>query len=152
MSHAITLALLVALAAPPAGAQEYATTKDAELLVHRAVAFLKSEGQEKAFAVFNDPKGQFTYRDLYVAVYDLTGRCVAHGQKKERVGKMFIDDKDPDGKAFIRERIEIVMKHGKGWQEYKFMNPVSKLVEQKVAYFERAGDVIVMAGAYKKRT
>lgn len=150
MTHALTVAVLVSLLVPSAEAEEYATTKDAELLVHRAVAFLKAEGKDKAFAVFNDPKGQFTYRDLYVAAYDMDGRCVAHGQKKERIGKMFIDDKDPDGKAFIRERIDIARKHGKGWQEYKFMNPLSKAVEQKIAYFERVGDVILMAGAYKK--
>jgi len=151
MSRAVALAALVALVAPAAHAQEYATTKDAELLVHRAVAFLKAEGREKAFAVFSDPKGQFAYRDLYVAVYDLQGKCLAHGAKKERIGKGFIDDKDPDGKAFIRERLEIARKHGKGWQEYKFQNPLTKQVEQKIAYFERVEDAVVMAGAYKKK-
>lgn len=149
----ITAALVVlgTLAAPAARAQDYATTKDAELLVHRAVAFLKAEGKEKSFATFSDPKGQFTYRDLYVTAYDLEGKCLAHGQNRERIGKNFIADKDMDGRPFIRERLEIAKKHGKGWQEYKWRNPATKAVEQKVAYFERVGDVVLMAGAYKKK-
>jgi signal transduction histidine kinase len=148
LAVAAALAVLLPLAA---AAQEYATTKDAELLVRRAAAFLKAEGKEKALPIFSDPKGQFAYRDLYVTVYDMEGRCLAHGQKKERVGKLFIDDKDVDGKPFIRERLEIVKAHGKGWQEYKFMNPLTKTIEQKVAYFEKAGDVVIMAGAYKRK-
>jgi hypothetical protein len=51
----------------------------------------------------------------------------------------------------VKERVEIAKRNGKGWQEYKFQNPLTKRVEQKVAYFERVGDVIVLCGAYKKK-
>ncbi len=146
LAVAAALAALLPLAAV---AEEWATTKDAELMVHNAVAFLKKEGKEKALAAFNDPKGQFAYRDLYIMAYDLNGTCVAHGAKKERVGKNLMEERDVDGKQFVKERIDIVKKHGKGWQEYKFQNPVSKKIEQKVAYFERVDDVIVASGAYK---
>ena len=148
MRRAVAVAALLCLA-PLAQAEERATTKDAETMVHRAVSLLKKEGKEKAFAVFSDPTGAFTYRDLYIAAYDLEGRCVAHGAKKDRVGKSFIDDKDADGKHFVKERVALAKKDGKGWQEYKFMNPATKKVELKVVYFEQAGDVIVVSGAYK---
>jgi len=104
---------------------------------------------ERSFAAFSDPKGPFTYRDLYVMVYDASGTCLAHGQKKERVGKNLMEEKDPDGRLFVKERIEAARKDGKGWQEYKFMNPATKKVELKVVYFEQAGDLIVVSGAYK---
>jgi signal transduction histidine kinase len=149
-----TLAALTALALlVPVGsrAQEYATTKDAALMVRHAVAFLKKEGKQKAFAEFDNPKGRFTYRDLYIMVYDLNGKCVSHGAKKERIGKDFLEEKDVDGKQFVKERVEIAKRNGKGWQEYKFQNPLTKQVEQKVAYFERVDDVIVLCGAYKKK-
>ncbi len=149
MRHAVALAALVALAPFAARAEEYATTKDAEMLVHQAVVFLQKHGKDKAFAAFSDPKGAFTYRDLYIMVYDLDGKCLAHGAKRERIGKNFMGEKDVDGKHFVRERLEIVKKHGKGWQEYKFQNPVSKRIEQKVAYFELADGVVVVSGAYK---
>ncbi|HET7824068.1 MAG TPA: cache domain-containing protein [Anaeromyxobacter sp.] len=146
----IALAAAVLLLPALTLADDYATTKDAELMVHRAVQFLRKEGREKALAAFSDPQGKFTYRDLYIMVYDVNGKCVAHGQKKERIGKNLLDDKDAGGKAFVRERIEIAKKHGKGWQDYKFQNPVTGKVELKTSYFEREGDLIVGCGAYKK--
>lgn len=151
MRRTIAAALVAALLPLAAAAQELATTKDAEMMVHRAVAFLKKEGREKAFAVFSDPQGAFRYRDLYVMAYDLDGRCLAHGFKKDRIGKSFIEEKDPDGRYFVRERMEIAKKHGKGWQEYKYLNPVSKKLEDKVAYFELVDGVVIVSGAYKPK-
>jgi signal transduction histidine kinase len=110
---------------------------------------VKKDGKAKAFATFNDPKGPFTYRDLYIMVYDLEGRCLAHGAKKDRVGKSFIDDKDVDGKLFVRERVKLAKDQGKLWQEYKFQNPANGKIEQKVAYCELVDGAVVCCGAYK---
>lgn len=143
------VAVLLAFAGT-AAAQERASTKEAELLVRKAVDYLKKNGKEKALAAFSDPRGPFTYRDLYIAAYDLTGKCVAHGQKAERIGKNMLADKDPDGKAFVAERIQVAKEKGSGWQQYKFMNPLDKRVEDKVAYFELVEDVVLACGAYKK--
>jgi cytochrome c len=144
------LALLAVLAAPALAEDERASTKEAELLVRKAVAYLKTNGKEKAFDVFSDSKGVFAYRDLYVTAYGLDGKCLAHGQKKERVGKNFLADKDADGKAFVAERLAMAKEKGSGWQEYKFLNPVTQQVEQKVAYFEKVDDVVISCGAYRK--
>jgi signal transduction histidine kinase len=81
--------------------------------------------------------------------YTLDGKCVAHGARKDRIGKSLLNDKDVDGKQFVKERIEIAKKDGKGWQEYKYLNPATKAVEHKVAYLERVGDVVVACGAYR---
>jgi signal transduction histidine kinase len=145
------LAALLALLLLPAAAlaEDRATTKEAEAMVKKAVEFLKKNGKEKALEVFSDPKGAFTYRDLYIAAYDLEGKCVAHGAKKDRIGKNLAADKDADGKLFVKERLAIAKEKGKGWQEYKFQNPATKAVEQKVAYFELADGVVVACGAYK---
>jgi cytochrome c len=145
------LASVVAVAAPAAADEERASTKQAELLVKKAVEYLKQNGKEKALEAFSDPKGPFTYRDLYIAAYDLEGTCVAHGQKRERIGKNMMGDKDPDGKLFVAERVKIAKEKGSGWQEYKFMNPATQQVEEKVAYFERVDDVILVCGAYHKK-
>ncbi len=143
-------AALVLLAGTAAG-EDRASTKEAELMVKKAVEFLKKNGKDKAFAAFNDPKGPFTYQDLYVTAYGLDGKCLAHGQKADRVGKNLLADKDPDGKAFVAERIQIAREKGSGWQQYKFMNPVDKQVEDKVAYFELVDDVVIACGAYKAK-
>ena len=150
--HKVIVATLVATLLPlSAVAEEYATTKDAEMMVHRAVAYLKKAGKEKAFAAFSDASGQFRYRDLYVMVYDLNGVCLAHGAKKERIGRDFSGERDADGRLFVQERIELARRAGRGWQAYKFQNPVSKKIEDKVAYLELVDDVIVMSGAYQKK-
>jgi signal transduction histidine kinase len=142
--------LALALLNPSKGrAEERATPRDAERMVHKAVELLKAQGPEKAYQSFDDPKGPFTYRDLYIAAYDLSGKCLAHGANKARVGKNFLGEKDPDGKEFVKERIEIAKKDAKGWQEYKFLNPATGQVERKVAYFELVDGVILMCGAYK---
>ena len=147
LGAALTAFLLITGAA--LGAEERATTKDAELMVHKAVEFLKKSGREAAVPVFNDPKGAFTYRDLYIAVLDAKGTTVAHGAKKELLGKGMWNAKDVDGKYFARDMVQQAAANGKGWYEYKFQNPATGNVEQKVAYFERVGDLTVLCGAYR---
>ena len=145
----LAISALAPLFASEAEADDRATPRDAERIVRGAVRRIEKVGKEKAFAVFNDPEGSFSYRDLYVAVYDFSGKCLAHGADKSRIGKVLIDDKDEDGKLFVRERVAKAKADGKGWQEYKFMNPVTKKIEQKIAYFEVVDGVIVVCGAYK---
>jgi len=130
-------------------AADKGTPAEAEALVKKAVAYIKANGKDKAIAEFNNPKGQFIDRDLYVTVYDMTGKCLAQGQNPKMVGKDLYDLTDVDGVFIVKERIEMVKSKGKGWQDYKFTNPLTKKVEPKTYYFEKYEDVIVGAGAYK---
>ncbi len=133
-----------------AGAGEFGTPAEAEAMVKKAIAYIKAHGKEKAFAEISNPKGQFVDRDLYITVYDLNGTCLAHGANPKMIGKNFIDLKDPDGKAFVKERMELAKTKDKFWQDYKFTNPVTKKIEPKSMYCERFGDIIVACGVYKK--
>ena len=125
------------------------TPAEAEALVKKAIDFIKANGKDKAFAEFSTPGGKFHDRDLYIFVYDMTGKCVAHGQNQKMIGKDLSDLTDPEGKPFVKERIEIAKTKGKGWQNYKFSNPTSKKIEDKTAYIEKYEDYIVGSGAYK---
>ena len=125
------------------------TAAEAEALVRKAVAYIRENGREKAFSEINNKGGMFTNRDLYVFVYDMTGRGVAHGQNLGLIGKDLLNVQDADKKYYVKERIEIARAKGKGWQDYKFINPKTKAVEDKMAYIERCDDLIVGAGAYK---
>lgn len=131
-------------------AGEAGTKEEAVAMVKKAIEFIKANGNEKAFAEISNPKGQFVDRDLYIVVYDMTAKCLAHGQKASMVGKDLIDFKDVDGKEYMKERIDMMQKQNSGWQDYKFMNPVSKQIEPKSMYLERFGDLIVGCGVYKK--
>ena len=131
-------------------AAEVGTAAEAEAMVKKAVAYIKANGKEKAFAEFGNPKGPFVDRDLYISVYDLNGKCLAHGANPKMVGKDLIGLKDPDGKAFVKERMEVAQTKDKFWLDYKFTNPLTKKIEPKSMYSERMGDIIVSCGIYKK--
>lgn len=131
-------------------AGEFGTKEEAEALVKKAISMIKAEGKDKAFAEINNPKGKFVDRDLYIFVYDMNGKCVAHGFNPKMIGKDLMEMKDADGRYFVKERIEIAKTKGKGWQDYKFTNPLSKKIELKTAYIEKVDDLIVGCGVYKK--
>jgi signal transduction histidine kinase len=82
-------------------------------------------------------------------VYGLDGVVHAHGANEKMVGKNLIDLKDVDGKAFVRERVELGKAKASFWQDYKFTNPENKKVEPKTMYCERLDDTVVCGGIYK---
>lgn len=133
-----------------ANAGDQGSKDEAVAMVKKAIEYIKANGNDKAFEEISNPKGKFVDRDLYVVVYDMAGKCLAHGQKANMVGKELIDFKDADGKEFMKERVELMKKQATAWQDYKFMNPVSKQIEAKSMYVERSGDLIVGCGIYSK--
>jgi cytochrome c len=143
---AVILCLFVAVSV---FAQQRGTTAEAKKMVEEAIAYIKANGQQKAFAEISNPNGRFVDRDLYITVFDMNGTCLAHGAIPEVIGKNRLDNKDPDGKFFIKERIEAAKTKGSGWQDYKFLDPLTKKVEPKTFYFERYDDLVVGCGAYQ---
>jgi len=139
------------VAASGAGiASERASRADAEKMVKRGLETLKQSGKDKAVTEFTAPSKAFVDRDLYLVIYDLNGNCVAHGQNAKQVGKPLIGLKDPDGKLFVKERVDLAKAQGKFWQDYKFTDPLTKKVLPKQMYCERADDLIVCGGVYKE--
>ncbi|MFS2139351.1 cache domain-containing protein [Duganella sp. Dugasp56] len=137
------------LLAGTAIAETHASKEDAVAMVKKAVALIKKNGREKAFAVFNDPQGEFVDRELYVSVFDFDGLNLAHGANKKIIGKNLMEYRDPDGKYPIKECLALARGAGSGWVEFKFLNPVTKDMQSKVAYVERFEDLGVWVGAYK---
>ena len=130
-------------------AGDHGSAAEAEAMVRKAVAFIKSNGPDKAYDEFTNGKA-FKDRDLYVIVYDLSGKNLAQGANPKLVGKDLMGLKDPNGRLFIKEFVELAKEKGKGWVEgYKFLNPVSQKLEEKAMYLERVGDTLVGCGIYK---
>lgn len=142
-----TVAALIATAAP---AQEYGTAKEAEAMVKAAVTHIKSVGKEQAYSDFTAKKQPFFDRDLYVVVYGMDGKIFAHGQNARMVGKEMLDMKDPDGKPFVKERVELAKAKDTFWQDYKFTDPVTKKVLPKAMYCQRVEETVVCSGIYKR--
>ena len=130
-------------------AADKGSADEATALVKKAISFIKANGNEKAFAEFNNAKGQFVDRDLYIAVFDMNGVNVAHGANPKLIGKNLLDLKDVDGKQFIKEWYDVAAKKGSGWVDYKWTNPTTKAIEQKSTYVEKFGDHLVACGIYR---
>ena len=146
----IGVSFLVLMAGRITLAAEFGTAAEAEAMVKKAIQLIKTEGKVKAFAEISNPKGKFVDRDLYIFVYDIDGKCVAHGFNQKMIGKELIEMKDSDGKLFVKERVEIAKTKGHGWQDYKFTDPITKRIEPKSAYVERVENLIVGCGVYKR--
>jgi signal transduction histidine kinase len=147
LSFLAATALLIG--AGTAGAGEFATKDEAMAMVKKASVAIKDEGADKAYAEISNRQGRFVDRDLYVVVYGLDGKVLAHGGNQKLVGKEMLDAQDVDGKYFVKERVELARAKGTFWQDYKFMNPVSKKIEPKQMYCEKVGETAVCGGIYK---
>jgi len=132
-----------------ASAATTGTADEAHALVEKAVKLIAADGNEKAYAAFNDAAGGYVDRDLYIFVIDLKGTVQAHGANKGLIGKSLINLKDADGKAFIQEMISLANDKGEGWVDYHWPNPTSKKVEGKSSFIKKIGDVFVGVGIYK---
>ena len=142
-------AAALATSASVAAAGEFGTKDEAIAMVKKAVGFINDQGADKAYSEISNKSGQFIDRDLYVVVYGLDGKVLAHGANTKLIGKEMIDAQDVDGKPYVKERVELARAQPTFWQDYKFANPVSKKVEPKQMYCERVGETAVCAGIYK---
>lgn len=149
MKHSIlALAALLCLSQTTL-ADEYATPKEAEAMVGKAVKAIAAN-REATLKEITAKDKKWVDRDLYPMVYDMNGKCVAHGQNERQVGKDMIAMTDADGNEFVKERVALAKSKGKFWQDYKFKDPVTKKTLPKSAYCEKATDLIVCSGVYKR--
>jgi cytochrome c len=148
MVSAVALCAVV-MAPVSTWAQEKATAAQATAMVKKGVAYIKSAGKDKAYAEITAKDAKFIDRDLYLVVYGLDGKVLAHGANPKQVGQDLIDVTDIDGKPFVKERVELAKAKGTFWQDYKFTNPVTKKIEPKSMYCEKLDETVVCGGIYK---
>ncbi|CUI08839.1 cache domain-containing protein [Massilia sp. P8910] len=134
----------------PAAADQLVTKPEAEAMVKKTVAYIKTNGRDKTYAEINRKDGPFTDRDLYITIYGNDGVVRAHGANLKMINRNLMEIKDVDGKEFVRERIELARKNAPFWQEYKFTNPLSKKTEPKAMYCQPHEDLVVCGGVYIK--
>ena len=145
----VAAAIVFVSSATLATAGEFGTKDEAVAMVKKATALIKEQGPSNAYPEISNRAGKFVDRDLYVVVYGLDGKVLAHGANQKLVGKDLIDVQDVDGKYFVKERTELARKQSEFWQDYKFVNPMTKKVEPKQMYCQRLDETAVCAGVYK---
>lgn len=144
-------------------AEQRATPLEAKKLVEQAVAYVKTNGEEKVLKEFNNPHGKFVKDelyllgydlnevlkdDLYVFVYDLKGVLLANPKAPKLVGKNLYNEPDSKGKLFRKEIVDLANSRGSGWVDYTYMNPSTRQEENKITYCQKVGNLIVCCGAY----
>jgi cytochrome c len=135
------LGMVVLMAVCAAGVAGAATEEDAKALALKAVAYWQANGMEKAVAEYNNQKGPFVKGDLYVVALDFKGNVLAHGGNPVLTGMNLVAQKDKTtGKLFVKEQIEIAKAPGSGWTSYTWPNPVTKKVQAKKSWVQRAGN------------
>jgi hypothetical protein len=142
----VLLAVCLAVAMPLV-AGEKATPAEAQALLTKAVKAIETQGEAKALAAFNDSKGGFRDRELYVFCVGPDNKISASIDPK-MIGVDETTIKDADGKEIGKEIAALGAKGG-GSLEYRWTNPVSGKVENKISFVKRAGAQTCGVGAYK---
>lgn len=145
------LVLLAASALATAG--EHATPREARALFDQAVKHLQANGPDKAWPAFNERKGPFVRKDLYVYVIDRQGTYVANGAAPDSlIGLKVLDTVDAAGSPIFRQMIAVTDKQPEARIRYVWLNRKSNHVEPKVAWLHREGDYILGVGYYAPRS
>jgi hypothetical protein len=145
----VIAAMLFLAAAVPSAAQERGTPQQAQALTDRAVLHMREVGPETAIKDFNDPKGSYVDRDLFVIVYDPNGIARTSALIPSLIGKNANNLTDVTGKEFGKEIINAARTKDGSWVEYRMTDPATKKVEKKTSYIRRLDDYVVFVGAYE---
>ncbi|HTY65977.1 MAG TPA: cache domain-containing protein [Alphaproteobacteria bacterium] len=149
-SRTLLATAAVLLMTGPAFAEDHATKDEATAMVSKAVALIKSAGPDKAYSAIDDKaNADFHVKDLYIMVYSLDGKCLAHGANPKLIGKDMSDAQDSDGVYYVKDRMKLAQSQPSFWQDYKFTNPVSKKIEPKTTFCQRLENTAVCGGIYK---
>jgi signal transduction histidine kinase len=128
-------------------AAQRGTVEEAKAMLAKAVKKVEADGTAKAVAAFNDPKGAFRDRDLYVFCYGPDNKVTA-AATPALIGTDITNVKDADGNSIGAAMLKMIASGG-GSIEYRFMNPMTGKVEPKQSFLHKAGDQVCGVGAYK---
>ncbi len=120
----------------------------AENLVKKGYQAMKLNGLGQTAAAINDKKNmQFRFGDLYLFVYDMKGKCLAHGGNVENVNpnQTQYNLQDEDGDYYVQEMIKKAQAGG-GWLEAKLRNSFEVIYVEKIDM--GVNDYIIGCGLY----
>ena len=151
-----TVFLALVLVGAPAMAQDssQATTDEVYDIILKAVNVLGTLGEE-GLAAFNDPKGEFSYKDTYVMVINCdTMKIVAHPNPK-LVGLDVAEgmDKNPDPAKQINPNVavcEVKKNPNGGWVEYYWEKLGETTPSRKISFALGVPETpwVLVAGIY----
>ena len=130
-----------------ASAQQSGTAEEAKALLARAATAVKAD-KASALARFDDPRGGFKDRDLYVFCFDRKYGTILAGHPRTK-GKDIRTLMDPSGKSFGQEMFANVNDGRVITVDYMFPKPNLDVPVDKESFVEGLGDVACGVGYYK---
>ncbi|HWQ66384.1 MAG TPA: cache domain-containing protein [Methanospirillum sp.] len=117
-----------------------------------AKSFAAMNGKEVALAAFNDPRGAYVNKDMYIFAYDYTGKVLANPLNLDQVGTNQISLTDSKGYRFVQMMVDTAKK-GSGFVKYQDVNLMKmSSVMDKVSYVADVdGTWFVGAGVFKDK-
>lgn len=102
-------------------------------LVSKAAYYLDQHGESQAVREFSkrQTSSAFIIGDLYIALFDMDGFCLAHGGNEELAGKNLSNELDEHNVLYIQELIKKAQSGG-GWVDYKIKNAFFSAYVEKV--------------------
>ncbi len=144
---ATAIASLLFAGNPSLAAGEHGTEAEATALLDRAIVEVKADA-EAAIAKFNDPKGGFRDRDLYVFCANIgDGKTVAHANI---VGTDLRTLKDKNDKPFGTEMLDKATEGAITEITYMWPRPEGGEPVEKISRITRLGDRMCGVGYYKE--
>jgi signal transduction histidine kinase len=126
------------------------TESDVQQITMKAAALVKEKGVEAGRNVF-DADGEFKYGEIYVNVVSAKGVRLIYPPKPSAENMDVLEAQDVDGKFIIKNILEVATTKGEGWVEYRWMNPETKKIGEKITFVKSVPDreVVVYVGVYK---
>ncbi len=141
--------VILALGLPAlAGNRTGGTTEEARSMLLKAIDHYKSVGRQQALADFTAKKPPFADRDLYVLCFSPDRTVIANGAFPSAVGTNGDVVIDVNGRGVATAARNSTSAGGNGVVQYRWVNPLTRTVETKVAFFARVGDDVCGVGTY----
>jgi len=127
---------------------QFEEAKQTMALVDQAATLLHSKGTED-FTEFRKKDSKWLKDDTYIFVVDMNGIQLLNPALPKLEGKNVINVKDANGKAQVREMIEIAKTKGSGWVEYMWPKPGESEPSKKMTYIKKVkvGDETLIVGS-----
>lgn len=135
-------------------AKEKASHEDVFELIVNAVTVLDALGAE-GLEAFNNPKGEFVRKDVFVFIIDSDEKKIVAHPKKKRIGADISNnmDKNPDPSKRKKHNLEMIEKANNpmgGWVEYWWPKLGEEKPSRKISFVCRVpgSPYIAVSGLY----
>ncbi len=127
--------------------EDKATPQDVYDLVLKAYDVVKALGEE-SFPAFNNPKGEFVYKDTYILIQQCPSKMAAHPFAIDKLKDVDLDKTY----SWNRKFCDLGEQPGGGWGDYMWAKPGETEPSRKITYAIRVEGTpyTVMAGIYSE--